>query len=521
MTRGQPPGFPVVRDHLGKMVWFSSELSRRPTVKEKMVHQKPIGLWTLSSGAPVEIRDTITTNSDLFKDELFFDKQGHLDGEIVPHRVVLGKGVAAWGFFEVTNDVSKYTKTDVFNGVGKKTQALARLSVGAPGNGGTDLGRDLKDLAVKLYTKDGILDFLSIQTQQFAFKDPVDFTDFVHAFARRNPKTFLLDLNALWDIVILKPAALTSLFFLYSDPGIPNGWRHSDFFPIHTFELVNKHGERWYARFNWRTEQGREFLTTQQVQQIADPDYFVRDLYNSIANKTYPTWRLDMDVLSLHDIQTANFNPFELTRLWPNGTYQTVTVGRLVLNQHSDNQFRDAEQAAYNPSNLVPGIPGPIDQLFRGRRYAYRDTQNYRLGRNHQRIGVNSPKYVKNYNRDGHAPVNKNGKDAPIYYPNSFNGPLPLVNADRPKENLIILESNAVDLQEPADYYNERLPDDAARQRLADNLVLILQQSVEKIRVRAMKLLSLVSKDLTRRVVAGLQALNLNAGYEIKVVKAN
>ncbi|KAI5637709.1 catalase domain-containing protein [Phthorimaea operculella] len=253
--------------------------------------------------------------------------------------------------------------------------------------------------------------------------------------------------------------------------------------------------------------------------QIGDPDYFVKDLYNSIANKTYPTWRLDMDLLSLHDIQTVKFNPFDMTKFWPNGTYQTVTVGRLVLNQHSDNQFRDAEQAAFNPANLVPGIPGPIDQVFRGRRFAYRDTQNYRVGRNHFKVGVNSPKYVKNYNRDGHAPVLDNGEDSPIYYPNTFNGPIPLVEEYRPKEKLQVFVSNAVDLQEAADYYNKGLPDDAARQRLADNLVMTMRPAIMKLRIKGVKLLALVDKDLARRVFARLQAMNLIYGSEADLIK--
>ncbi|KAI5637712.1 catalase domain-containing protein [Phthorimaea operculella] len=495
----------------------SSLPSNRQLLDFKLKHPKPIGLWTLNSGAPVEIRDLISTNSDLFKDELFFDAQSHLDGEIIPHRIVQAKGVATWGYFEVTNDVSKYTKANVFNGVGKKTPILARHAVGVPGNGGSDLRRDIKDLAVKFYTEEGILDFLSLTTPLFDTKDPLEFPQSVHSFERRNPKTFLMDNNMFWDILSLRPGFLSLILYLMSDYGLPDGWRHSDYFPIHTYELVNKDGDRWYARFSWRTEQGLKFLTSQDVQQINDEDYFIRDLYNAIESKHYPSWRLEMDVLSLHDIQTVNFNPFDVTRLWKNGTYQTVPIGRLTLDKYSDNHFRDSEQAAFNMANLVPGIPGPIDQLFRGRRFAYRDTQNHRLGRNHFKIGVNSPNYMKNYNRDGKAPVGDNGKDSPIYYPNSFNGPLPYVDAEKPRENVQILETNSVDLQEYADFYNKILPDDSARQRLADNIVESLWPVLKKIRKRVLKLFNLIDKDLAHRVHVGLKALKDTSPYKTNI----
>ncbi|KAJ2950954.1 hypothetical protein O0L34_g5329 [Tuta absoluta] len=470
-------------------------------------HPKPIGFITLGSGLQVDIRDTITFNSDLGRSDYFFDIQSNADGQRVPERIVHAKGTAAWGYFEVTDDVSNYTYADVFNGIGKKTRVLGRLSVGAPERGVSDLMRDLKGFAMKFYTKDGILDFLNLQTPVFVFKDPIDFNPFARVNAR-NPMTNLPDPTALLDLLSLRPHSLPSVLYLTSDRGIPDGWRHADFFPIHTYELVNKHDERCYVRFNWRTERGLRNLTLLQIFAIQGItlDYYVRDLYNAIANKNFPSWRLEMDVLSLQDVQKVDFNPFDVTRLWKKGTYKTVNVGRLTLNRISDNHFRDQEQAAFDPSHLVPGIPGPVDTLFRGRRFAYRDAQNYRIGtHNFYKNGINEPFYEKSYKRDGYPPVRDNGKDSPTYYPNSFNGPLPLVDERRPEEYLQVLESNAVDLEEANRFYEEFAPDEASKDRMALNNASLLALVTEPVRTRFLKLLYLINRDLYRRTLIAVE----------------
>ena len=58
----------------------------------------------------------------LIQDVHLLEKLAHFNRERVPERVVHAKGAGAYGTFEVTNDLSKYTKAKVFNGVGKKTE---------------------------------------------------------------------------------------------------------------------------------------------------------------------------------------------------------------------------------------------------------------------------------------------------------------------------------------------------------------------------------------------------------------
>ncbi|CAD0201892.1 unnamed protein product [Chrysodeixis includens] len=462
----------------------------------------PIGLWTKSSGEPTEIRDILTVNTDQFNNQLLLDSLTTFDAERIPERVVHAKGTGAFGYFIVTNDVSKYTYADLFNGIGKKTPLNVRFSTSVQNLGGNDLGRELKGMAVKFYTKQGNLDLLCLQTPVYLYRDPVLFQHQVHA-VKRNPQTGLF--NNRWDFVVYRPIQTHALFWTLADYGVPDGYRKMDSFPIHTYELANKHGETHYVRFNFRTEQGFSAITRAQAAQIQDPDYFNRDLFNAIGSGNYPAWRLEMDVMTAHDIQTVDYDPFDVTRLWKNGTFTTVEIGRLILNKNVENQFRDVELGAYNPANLVPGIPGPVDFLFRGRRSFYRDTQNYRIGTNHNKVLVNMPLYAKTYNRDGKPPVLLNMRNAPNYYPNSYSGPIPYVDEKRPKKKLQVLESNAVDLQPVSYFYNHVLESEAHRQRFIENLVASLEPVTPPTLQKVIKLMYLIDPDLGRRVAIGLE----------------
>ncbi|KAJ8723483.1 hypothetical protein PYW08_003395 [Mythimna loreyi] len=437
------------------------------------------------------------------------------DGERIPERIVHAKGTGAFGYFEVTNDVSKYTYADVFNGIGKKTPLVVRFSAGQQNIGGSDVGRELKGLAIKFYTREGNLDFTCLQTPIYRYRDAIRFWKIQHAI-RRNPQTFLFDFTAQWDVITQMPEIIHTSFWTWADYGIPNGYRRMDAFPIHTYEISNKNGERHYVRFNFRTEQGFSALTSAQAAEIQgmDLDYFNRDLYNAIDEGNFPAWKLEMDMMTPHDIQNVDYDPFDVTRLWKNGTFFTVQIGRLVLNKNAENVFRDIEQSAFNPANLVPGIPGPPDSLFRGRRMFYIDTQNYRLGRNHNKIYVNMPLYAKTYVRDGRPPTRLNMKNAPNYYPNSFNGPIPYVDEKRPREKLQVLESNAVDLEPASYFYNHILEDEAHRQRFIENIISSLVPATPPVVQRGLKLLHLIDRDLGRRVRVGYEAALAQAQAE-------
>jgi catalase len=103
-------------------------------------------VMTTSTGQPVDDNQNAVTAGEwgpvVISDFHLIDKLAHFDRERIPERVVHAKGAGAHGYFEVTNDVSKFTKAKVFDTVGKKTPLFIRFSTVAGERGSADTERD-------------------------------------------------------------------------------------------------------------------------------------------------------------------------------------------------------------------------------------------------------------------------------------------------------------------------------------------------------------------------------------------
>lgn len=153
-----------------------------------------------------------------------------------------------------------------------------------------------------------------------------------------------------------------------------------------------------------------------------DPDYAQRDLFESIANGDFPKWKLCVQIMTEEQAKSFRWNPFDLTKTWPQGEYPLIEVGVLELNRNPDNYFAEVEQAAFAPAHVVDGINYSPDKMLQGRILSYPDAHRYRLGANYEQIPVNRcPFMVANYQRDGAMRVDGNGGAAPNYFPNSFD----------------------------------------------------------------------------------------------------
>lgn len=384
---------------------------------------------TTSWGAPVgDNQNSMTAGQSgptLLQDVHLLEKLAHFNRERVPERVVHAKGAGAHGYFEVTNDVSKYTKAAFLSEVGKKTPMFIRFSTVAGELGSADTVRDPRGFAVKFYTEEGNYDIVGNNTPVFFIRDAIKFPDFIHT-QKRNPQTHLKDPNAVWDFWSLSPEALHQVTILMSDRGIPATFRHMHGFGSHTFKWTNDEGDGVWIKYHFKTEQGVKNLTADVAAKMAgeNPDYHTEDLFNAIEAEDFPAWKLYVQIMPLEDANTYRFDPFDVTKVWSQKDYPLIEVGRMVLDRNPENYFAEVEQATFSPGTLVPGIDVSPDKMLQGRLFAYADAHRYRVGANHQHLPINRPKSeVNSYQRDGQMRFDGNGGKSVNYEPNSFGGP--------------------------------------------------------------------------------------------------
>jgi len=436
---------------------------------------------TTSWGAPVgDNQNSLTAGPRgpvLIQDVHLLEKLAHFNRERVPERVVHAKGAGAHGYFEVTNDLSKYTKAAFLNTVGKRTPMFARFSTVAGELGSSDTVRDPRGFALKFYTEEGNYDLVGNNTPVFFIRDAIKFPDFIHT-QKRHPQTHLKSPNAVWDFWSLSPESLHQVSILMSDRGIPATLRHMHGFGSHTFKWVNAEGQAVWVKYHFKTEQGIQNLDTELAAKLAadNPDYHTEDLFNAIDQGDFPVWKLHVQIMPLADANTYRFDPFDVTKVWSQKDYPLIEVGRMVLDRNPDNYFAEVEQATFSPGSFVPGVEASPDKMLQGRLFAYGDAHRYRVGANHNALPINCPHAAKvnNNQRDGLMRPDNNGGSSVYYEPNSYGGA-----TESPKHQPVAFEvSGQADsvAYDEADHYSQagdlyRLLSKDERTRLVQNIV--------------------------------------------------
>ena len=102
------------------------------------MNYKNPGTLTTAHGCPVgDKTNSMTVGARgpiLLQDHVFIEEIAHFDRERIPERVVHAKGAGAFGYFEVTHDITKYCKVSfsdgkaVFSGCRTKKRSLIVLS---------------------------------------------------------------------------------------------------------------------------------------------------------------------------------------------------------------------------------------------------------------------------------------------------------------------------------------------------------------------------------------------------------
>lgn len=471
---------------------------------------------TTSFGAPVDDdQNTMTAGNPgpaLLQDIHLIEKLAHFNRERIPERVVHAKGAGAYGHFEVTHDVTRWTNARFLSEIGKRTEVVVRFSTVGGEKGSADAERDPRGFALRLYTEQGNYDLVMNNTPVFFIRDPLKFPDFIHT-QKRHPATNCKDADMVWDFFSLTPESAHQVTVLFSDRGTPKTYRHMNGYSGHTFMWYNDRGEHFWVKYHFKTEQSIANLTREEAIRTAaaDPDHATRDLYDTIANGGEAAWRVYVQIMTAEQAASSRFDPFDITKVWWHSDVPLVPVGRMVLNRNPENYFAEVEQAAFSPGNFVPGVGPSPDKMLQGRLFAYHDAHRYRVGANYTLLPVNAARAarVNNYQRDGSMRSDDNGKGSPNYYPNSFTGPQPDPLAAMPPVDLAGIAARQPyrhpndDFVQPRALY-EKVMTDTDRAHLIHNIVNHLCGAQQRIQLRQAALFYKVHPDYGRQVAEGL-----------------
>lgn len=473
---------------------------------------------TLTTGFGMPVDDDINSQTAgkkgpvLVQDVHLIEKLAHFDRERIPERVVHAKGAGAFGYFEVTNDVKKYTRAKFLSEVGKKTDVFVRFSTVGGEKGSADSERDPRGFAIKFYTEEGNYDMVGNNTPVFFIRDPMKFPDFIHT-QKRNPGTNLKDPDMFWDFLSLTPESIHQVTVLFSDRGTPRSYRNMNGYSSHTYMWYNSKGEHFWVQLHFKTEQGIQNFTGEEADRMRglDPDCATRDLSEAISKGEYPSWRLEVQIMTPEKAESYRFDPFDITKVWPHADFPPITVGRLVLNRNPENYFAEVEQAAFSPGNFVPGIGPSPDKMLQGRLFSYHDTHRHRLGPNYHLLPVNAPKaaQMNSYQRDGAMRSDDNGGNAPNYWPNTFGGPAPDSEFAPPAIDVAGMaarhsyELGEVDFVQAGDLYR-KVMNDTDKEHLINNIVGHIKGAHKRLQLRQTALFYKADKEYGERVATGL-----------------
>src|SRR6478672_4041339 len=225
---------------------------------------------TNNSGIPAasdEHSMTVGPNGPtVLHDAYTVQKMQSFNRERVPERVVHAKGSGAFGFFEVTEDVTQWTSAAFLSAVGKQTPMFARFSTVAGELGSPDTVRDPRGFALKFYTEEGNYDLVGNNTPVFFIRDAIQFSDFIHS-QKRLPDTGIRSNDMQWDFWTLTPESAHQVLILMSDRGTPRTYRHMNGYGSHTFSWMNAAGERFWIKYHFKTAQGVENFTDDEAAQ--------------------------------------------------------------------------------------------------------------------------------------------------------------------------------------------------------------------------------------------------------------
>ncbi|MBB5692247.1 catalase [Muricoccus pecuniae] len=455
----------------------------------------------------------------VLEDYQFLEKMSHFDRERIPERVVHARGAAAHGIFVPTgkagdDPISKYSRAKVFT-PGTETPIFLRFSTVIHGGHSPETLRDPRGFAIKFYTETGNWDLVGNNLKVFFIRDAMKFPDMVHAF-KPDPIHNRQQMNRFFDFVSCTPEATHMITHLFSPWGIPATYREMQGSGVNTYKLVNAEGGTVLCKFHFQPRMGVRNLTQEQAEAIQAKDFnhATGDLYDAIERGEFPEWDMYIQVMSDDEHPELDWDPLDVTKLWPEEQFPFLHVGHIQLNRNPVDYHNEVEQVAFGTGVLVDGIDFSDDKMLQGRTFAYSDTQRYRVGPNYLQLPINAPKCPFATNQRGgqmsyHVDGAEQGANKHVNYePSNFDGLVEQPRLGPPPRVYVAGEVGRQKIERTNDFKQAgerwRLFSDFERDDLVKNLVGALSQCAPVIQEKMVCYFMQADREYGSRVAQGL-----------------
>jgi len=334
---------------------------------------------TVGERGPVVLQDNVLhENLETFVNTKIIERQVHV------------KGFGAFGYFQTTNSMKKYTKLCFLQTPGKQVSVAVRFSFAVSNQGTPDTSRTARGFSTKFYTEDGIFDLLCNHIPVLFVRDAMRFPEAIAAFSPSLVNNLTYSEN-LWSFVARAPEAMHFITRVFSDEGTLKSFRHMPGFSVNTYVWKNSEGVRRYVKYHWVPLAGEQYIDSQEATMLAgtNPNVAGQDLYDTLACGKTVQYELRVQLMDPNDECSLPFDPLDDTKIWDECKYPWIPVGRMVLNCNPDNFMDQVEKIAFSPANLLEGVELSDDKILQGRANIYWDAQRRRLGPDFRKIPIN------------------------------------------------------------------------------------------------------------------------------------
>jgi len=278
-----------------------------------------------------------------------------------PERRVNTRAASAHGVFQLYESQCEFTKAGFLQDPNTITPVFVRFSTLASVRGSGDCTRTPRGFAVRFFTGEGNFDLVGSNLPVMYSQYGATFADLIHAIKPNADNQSPHDSSAhnrFWDVISLNPESMHKVMWTMSDRALPRSFAMMEGFGVHTFRFVNAQGKAHWVKFHWKPMLGVHSLVWDEAVKLAakDADFHLRHLWELIDQGHFPEWELGVQVVLEEDRYKFDFDLQDATKLIPESLVPVRIIGKLTLNQHSQNYFDEVEQVAFNSAHLVPGI---------------------------------------------------------------------------------------------------------------------------------------------------------------------